>query len=206
MNCSRFWTATAVRKGDDAPLRGALESAYRIAVINTFGGGANELQRDIIAMAGLFMPRAPRDLRARNTERGCQMTDTDRIPQEARRAHRPADRRVRQADRCAGPGEPADDSALGLCTRRHEPGLPRPRVRREVEVRRHRVSAGHAAGVDDARPQDRGDRRTRRSSDRNGQEQEPVRRSSKKPDSPASWRPTRSSRSNAIRASATSSR
>jgi 3-oxocholest-4-en-26-oyl-CoA dehydrogenase alpha subunit len=53
-----------VRKGDDAPLRGALESAYRIAVINTFGGGANELQRDIIAMAGLFMPRAPRDLRA----------------------------------------------------------------------------------------------------------------------------------------------
>jgi 3-oxocholest-4-en-26-oyl-CoA dehydrogenase alpha subunit len=51
------------RKGDDAPLRGALESAYRIAVINTFGGGANELQRDIIAMAGLLMPRAPRDLR-----------------------------------------------------------------------------------------------------------------------------------------------
>jgi 3-oxocholest-4-en-26-oyl-CoA dehydrogenase alpha subunit len=52
------------RKGDDAPLRGDLESAYRFAVINTFGGGANELQRDIIAMAGLFMPRAPRDLRA----------------------------------------------------------------------------------------------------------------------------------------------
>jgi alkylation response protein AidB-like acyl-CoA dehydrogenase len=55
---------SGVRKGDDAPLRGSLESAYRIAVINTFGGGANELQRDIIAMAGLFMPRAPRDLRA----------------------------------------------------------------------------------------------------------------------------------------------
>jgi len=55
------------RKGDDAPLRGALESAYRIAVINTFGGGANELQRDIIAMAGLLMPRAPRDLRAAAT-------------------------------------------------------------------------------------------------------------------------------------------
>jgi hypothetical protein len=48
----------------DAPLRGALESAYRFAVINTFGGGANEIQRDIIAMAGLGMPRAPRDLRA----------------------------------------------------------------------------------------------------------------------------------------------
>lgn len=52
------------RKGTDAPLEGELESAYRLAVINTFGGGANELQRDIIAMAGLLMPRAPRDMRA----------------------------------------------------------------------------------------------------------------------------------------------
>lgn len=52
-----------LRRGDDAPLRGALESAYRFAVINTFGGGANEIQRDIVAMAGLGMPRAPRDLR-----------------------------------------------------------------------------------------------------------------------------------------------
>lgn len=54
----------AVRKDDAAPLKGELESAYRLAVINTFGGGANELQRDIIAMAGLGMPRAPRDMRA----------------------------------------------------------------------------------------------------------------------------------------------
>jgi len=53
-----------IRRGADAPLRGALETAYRFAVINTFGGGANEIQRDIIAMAGLGMPRAPRDLRA----------------------------------------------------------------------------------------------------------------------------------------------
>ena len=56
-----------IRRGADAPLRGALESAYRQAVINTFGGGANEIQRDIIAMAGLGMPRAPRDLRATTT-------------------------------------------------------------------------------------------------------------------------------------------
>src|ERR1700741_4189671 len=48
-----------LRRGADAPLRGALESAYRVAVISTFGGGANETQRDIIAMAGLGMPRAP---------------------------------------------------------------------------------------------------------------------------------------------------
>jgi 3-oxocholest-4-en-26-oyl-CoA dehydrogenase alpha subunit len=53
-----------LRKGASAPLKGELESAYRFAVINTFGGGANELQRDIIAMAGLGMPRAPRDMRA----------------------------------------------------------------------------------------------------------------------------------------------
>jgi alkylation response protein AidB-like acyl-CoA dehydrogenase len=55
---------TGLRKGAMAPLKGELESAYRLAVINTFGGGANELQRDIIAMAGLGMPRAPRDVRA----------------------------------------------------------------------------------------------------------------------------------------------
>lgn len=53
-----------LRKGSGAPLKGELETAYRFAVINTFGGGANELQRDIIAMAGLGMPRAPRDMRA----------------------------------------------------------------------------------------------------------------------------------------------
>ncbi|MDP7726720.1 MULTISPECIES: acyl-CoA dehydrogenase family protein [Mycobacterium] len=61
-----------IRRGAQAPLRGALESAYRQAVINTFGGGANEIQRDIIAMAGLGMPRAPRDLRATEKSGGSQ--------------------------------------------------------------------------------------------------------------------------------------
>src|SRR5271156_4069588 len=59
-----------LRRGADAPLRGALESAYRVAVISTFGGGANEIQRDIIAMAGLGMPRAPRDLRVTDKSGG----------------------------------------------------------------------------------------------------------------------------------------
>jgi 3-oxocholest-4-en-26-oyl-CoA dehydrogenase alpha subunit len=59
-----------LRRGTDAPLRGALESAYRVAVISTFGGGANEIQRDIIAMAALGMPRAPRDLRATDKSGG----------------------------------------------------------------------------------------------------------------------------------------
>ena len=39
-----------------------------MAVINTFGGGANEIQRDIIAMAGLGMPRAARDTRTGETK------------------------------------------------------------------------------------------------------------------------------------------
>jgi hypothetical protein len=62
--------ANGLRAGDTAPLRGALESAYRLAVINTYGGGANEIQRDIIAMAGLGMPRAPRDTRGNEAKAG----------------------------------------------------------------------------------------------------------------------------------------
>ena len=41
-------------------LRGQLEQAYRHAPVGTFGGGVNEVQREIIQMAGLGMPRAPR--------------------------------------------------------------------------------------------------------------------------------------------------
>jgi 3-oxocholest-4-en-26-oyl-CoA dehydrogenase alpha subunit len=38
-------------------LNAKLERIYRTASILTFGGGTNEVQRDIIAMAGLLMPR-----------------------------------------------------------------------------------------------------------------------------------------------------
>jgi 3-oxocholest-4-en-26-oyl-CoA dehydrogenase alpha subunit len=41
-----------------AVLRGRVERMYRATLILTFGGGTNEVQRDIIAMAGLGMPRA----------------------------------------------------------------------------------------------------------------------------------------------------
>ena len=39
-----------------AVLQGRIESSYRNGLILTFGGGTNEIQRDIIAMAGMGMP------------------------------------------------------------------------------------------------------------------------------------------------------
>ncbi len=50
-----------VRNGSPgAMLAGRIERAYRGTLILTFGGGTNEVQRDIIAMVGLGLPRAPR--------------------------------------------------------------------------------------------------------------------------------------------------
>ncbi|MCA9676513.1 MAG: acyl-CoA dehydrogenase family protein [Kofleriaceae bacterium] len=43
-----------------ALLRGRIETYYRTTLVLTFGGGTNEIQRDIIAQLGLGMPRAPR--------------------------------------------------------------------------------------------------------------------------------------------------
>ena len=45
--------------GPDSPgavLQGRIESAYKNGLIITFGGGTNEVQRDIIAMAGMGLP------------------------------------------------------------------------------------------------------------------------------------------------------
>ena len=53
--------AGLLRRGEPGALFGGLlEQAYRGAMVNTFGGGVNEVQRDIIAMAGLGLPRARR--------------------------------------------------------------------------------------------------------------------------------------------------
>jgi alkylation response protein AidB-like acyl-CoA dehydrogenase len=43
-----------------AALHGEVEQAGRMAQINTFGGGVNEIQRDIVASAGLGMKRGSR--------------------------------------------------------------------------------------------------------------------------------------------------
>ena len=43
-----------------APLMGRPERAYQGTLFLTFGGGVNEVQREIIGMTGLGLPRAPR--------------------------------------------------------------------------------------------------------------------------------------------------
>ncbi|MCA9506726.1 MAG: acyl-CoA dehydrogenase, partial [Myxococcales bacterium] len=51
----------ALKRGSpEARLKGKLEKMYRAMLILTFGGGTNEIQREIIALAGLAMPRAKR--------------------------------------------------------------------------------------------------------------------------------------------------
>jgi alkylation response protein AidB-like acyl-CoA dehydrogenase len=51
---------TVVQGEPGALFGGLLEQAYRAAVTLTFGGGVNEVQRDIIAAAGLRLPRVRR--------------------------------------------------------------------------------------------------------------------------------------------------
>ena len=53
-----FGARGTLRPGSsDAVLRGRVERMYRTTLILTFGGGTNEVQREIIAAAGLQMPR-----------------------------------------------------------------------------------------------------------------------------------------------------
>jgi alkylation response protein AidB-like acyl-CoA dehydrogenase len=48
------------RGSPEAVLSGQLESLYRGLLILTFGGGTNEIQRDLIGLFGLGLPRIPR--------------------------------------------------------------------------------------------------------------------------------------------------
>ena len=53
--------ASALQEGSaGVPLQGELERESRACQINTFGGGVNEIQREIVSMLGLGMPRVPR--------------------------------------------------------------------------------------------------------------------------------------------------
>ena len=48
------------RGSPEAVVDGQLESLYRGLLILTFGGGTNEIQRDLIGLFGLGLPRIPR--------------------------------------------------------------------------------------------------------------------------------------------------
>ena len=48
------------RGSPEAEIKGHLETLYRGLLVLTFGGGTNEIQRDLIGMFGLGLPRAPR--------------------------------------------------------------------------------------------------------------------------------------------------
>ena len=55
--------AGVLREGSrGAVLAGRLELVYQSAFVLTFGGGVNEVQREIIATAGLGLPRVPREV------------------------------------------------------------------------------------------------------------------------------------------------
>jgi alkylation response protein AidB-like acyl-CoA dehydrogenase len=50
-----------VQKGSPAAeLAGVLEKAYRGAPVRTFGGGSNEVQREILVQTALGLPRGAR--------------------------------------------------------------------------------------------------------------------------------------------------
>ena len=48
------------RGSPEAAIMGGLETMYRSLLILTFGGGTNEVQRDLIGLFGLGLPRVPR--------------------------------------------------------------------------------------------------------------------------------------------------
>jgi 3-oxocholest-4-en-26-oyl-CoA dehydrogenase alpha subunit len=51
--------AASIKRGSpEAVARGSLERAYQTALIQTFGGGTNEVQRGLISTFGLGMPRS----------------------------------------------------------------------------------------------------------------------------------------------------
>ena len=51
---------SGMRRGSDGVLDGRVETLTRGAIVNTFGGGVNEVLRDLICTTGLGMPRGSR--------------------------------------------------------------------------------------------------------------------------------------------------
>ena len=57
MDLGGVGTQLRVRVSPDAPMAGRAESTYRYTVIDTIGGGASEIQKNIIARRGLGLPK-----------------------------------------------------------------------------------------------------------------------------------------------------
>jgi hypothetical protein len=56
-----LWPRGHLRHGSpEAVFGGHIETLYRSLIILTFGGGTNEIQRDLIGLFGLGLPRVPR--------------------------------------------------------------------------------------------------------------------------------------------------
>ena len=49
-----------MRDSTDEWVGGYIETLYRSLLILTFGGGTNEVQRELIGLFGLGLPRIPR--------------------------------------------------------------------------------------------------------------------------------------------------
>ena len=131
---------TAATLRPDSPgalLRGRVERMHRSCLILTFGGGTNEIQRDIIGMVALGLPRTSTDGKdTRRFRHGFLRTDR-RPPPDLRRAGR-----ARSPRRCCTPEHQRELDGL---EHRAAPELTslratvRPRPVAQADRRRHPV-------------------------------------------------------------------
>ena len=127
-----------------ALLRGRLEATGRQAQVNTFGGGVNEVQREIVASAGLGMTRG-------HGERAGAVPRARALPRQQRGVGRVGGAGGGLAQPLAGRGEHADDPPLGRGDGRPQPDLRVGPGGPGGRLRRADRAPDHAPGLDHAR-------------------------------------------------------